>query len=172
MQNLEKFTFRLYSKDCSLTAINDAWRQMFCQKLMSLERIPPTRAALFQHVKRTLLVSVFIWGKCLNREINLPSPKEYGWEWNDRLQIWMPLWTTLQDVSSACSMLLHCSCRKACKGNCKCFKHSLRCTPLCRCEGGCSNTLESWTVKSLIFSFVTRFIHPYKEMRKFIFIQQ
>ena len=91
----------------------------------------------------TLLVSAFIWGKCLNRKINLPSPDDYGWEWNDRLQLWMPFWTTLKDVSSACSMLLHCSCKKACRGNCKCFKHSLRCTPLCRCEGGCSNTLES-----------------------------
>ena len=82
-------------------------------------------------------------GKCLNRKINLPSPDDYGWEWNDRPQLWMPFWTTLKDVSSACSMLLHCSCKKACRGNCKCFKHSLRCTPLCRCEGGCSNTLES-----------------------------
>ena len=87
MQNLEKFTFRLYSKDCSLTAINDARRQMFCQKLMSLERIPPTRAALVQHVKWTPLVSAFIWGICLNREINLPSPKKNGWDWNDQLQI-------------------------------------------------------------------------------------
>ena len=140
MQILEKFTVRLYSKDSSINTINDARRHMFTQKLMSLERIPPTQAALFQHVKRTLLVSSFIWGKCLNREINLPSPNEYGWEWNERLKIWMPFWTTLKDVSSACSMLLHCSCLKACKGNCKCFKNSLRCTPLCRCEGGCLNT--------------------------------
>ena len=143
MQILEKFTVRLYSKDSSINTINDARRHMFTQKLMSLERIPPTQAALFQHVKRTLLVSSFIWGKCLNREINLSCPNEYGWELNERLKIWMPFWTTLKDVSSACSMLLHCSCLKACKGNCKCFKNSLRCTPLCRCEGGCLNTLES-----------------------------
>ena len=50
---------------------------------MSLERIPPTRAALVPLVKWTHLVSAFIWGKCLN----LLSPKEYGWDWNDQLQI-------------------------------------------------------------------------------------
>ena len=107
---------------------------------MSLKRIRPTHAALFQHVKITLLVSSFIWGNCRQREINLPSPAEYGWEWNERLKIWSPFWTTLDDASSACAMLLHCSCTKACSGNCKCFKNSMRCTPLCRCEGGCCNS--------------------------------
>ena len=68
---------------------------------MSLERIRPTHAALFQYVKITLLVSSFIWGKCRQREINLQSPAEYGWEWNERLKTWLPFLTNLDDASYA-----------------------------------------------------------------------
>ena len=104
MQTLEKFTVLLYRKDCFLTTIKGARRQMLTQKLMSLERILPTRAALVQHVKRTLLVSALIWGKCFSRAINLPSPEE-----SSNLDA---TYDNTTGCSSACSMFLNALAKK------------------------------------------------------------
>ena len=139
MQNIEAFTVKLYCKNTECKSVNAARRHMFTHSLQSLDRIPPTKAALYQHVKRSLLVSAYIWHCSLNRELNLPDPKLNGWEWNDRLKIWVPYWTCLGDASTACALMLHCGCTKSCKGNCKCFKSAMRRTPLCKCEGGCCN---------------------------------
>ena len=35
---------------------------------------------------------------------------------------WLPFWTTLEDSSKACSILLKCCCDKSCRGNCKCSR--------------------------------------------------
>ena len=42
---------------------------------------PSTKAALYQHVKRAVFVSVFIWHGALARELRLPAPADYGCEW-------------------------------------------------------------------------------------------
>ena len=141
MQSIEQFTVRMYSKNCSSVTVNAARRLMFTHNLRSLESIPPTKAALYQHVKRTILVSSFIWHRALEKQLCQPDPAQYGWEWNGRLKTWVPYWTDLGDASAACALLLHCTCTKACKG-CKCCKAGLRCTPLCKCQGGCCNNLE------------------------------
>ena len=139
MENIEAFTVQMYNKNSDCKSVNAARRHLFTHSLQSLERIPPTKAALYQHTKRALLVSAHIWHCCLNRKLNLPDPKMHGWEWHSRLEIWVPYWTSLGDASTACALLLHCGCTKSCKGNCKCFKSAMRCTPLCKCEGGCCN---------------------------------
>ena len=64
---------------------------------------------------------------------------DWGWEWNTRTNHWVPFWTDLVDVSHACSLLLHCGCVVACRGSCKCHRTGLRCSTLCKCEGGCTN---------------------------------
>ena len=64
---------------------------------------------------------------------------DYDWCWNDRLQVWMPHWTDLPDVSNGCAALGSCGCKKSCSGKCKCCNVPQRCTSLCKCEGMCSN---------------------------------
>ncbi|MES9879344.1 MAG: hypothetical protein ABW185_00490 [Sedimenticola sp.] len=142
MQCIEQLTVLMYSKNSSSVTVNEARRLMFTHSLRSLESIPPTKAALYQHVKRTILVSAFVWHRALEKQLCLPDPAQYGWEWNGRTKTWVPYWTDLGDASAACALMLHCSCVKACKGNCKCFKAGLRCTPLCKCQGGCCNNTE------------------------------
>ena len=137
MQLLERFNVLMYSKTCNAETVNEARQSLFTHNLKSLENIPPTKAALFQHIKRVILVTSFIWHKALNRLLSLPNFDRYGWEWNERTKLWVPYWTTLDDVSSACALMLNCSCTRSCSGNCKCSKAGLRCTPLCKCEGGC-----------------------------------
>ena len=140
MAALEKWTVMMYSKSCNKLTVNEARQSMFTHNLKSLDNIPPTQAALYQHVKRTLLVAAYMWHVAFRKMLNMPHPGLYGWEWNDRVQQWVPFWTVLEDASKACSMLLHCGCQKSCTGNCKCSKAGKRCTPLCKCEAGCTRS--------------------------------
>ena len=138
MAVIEKFTVLMYNKTSSKSTVNEARQFLFTHKLKSLESIPPTKAALFQHTKRAVLVSSFIWHRANQRILSIPDPSVYGWEWNDRLLAWVPYWTDLDDASSACALMLHCGCKKSCSKKCKCAQAGLRCTPLCNCEAGCT----------------------------------
>ena len=140
MERLEKWTVMMYIKKCSKTSVNEARQSMFTHNLRSLENIPPTQAALLQHTKRTVLVAAYMWHLAFRKLLNIPDPGLYGWQWNDRVIQWVPYWTDLEDASVACSMLLHCGCQKSCTGNCKCSQAGLRCTPLCKCEAGCTRS--------------------------------
>ena len=140
MEALEKWTVMMYSKSCTHFTVNEARQSMFTHNLKSLDNIPPTQAALYQHAKRTLLVAGYTWRVAFRKMLNMPDPGLHGWEWNERLQQWVPYWTHLEDASKACAMLLHCGCKKSCTGNCKCSKAGLRCTPLCKCEAGCTRS--------------------------------
>ena len=149
MHRIERLTVQIYNKNLSCTIVNEARQMLFTHYPRNPECIPPTKAALYQHVKRA--VFVFIWHGALARELGLPAPA--GWEWKTRTEVWVPQWTHLEDASIACSLLLHCSSNKACKVMCKCYKGGLRCTTLCKCQGGCCNNQEwyRWSVIHIIF---------------------
>ena len=139
MQRLERWTVLMYSKNCDAHFVNEARKLMFTHGLKSLDSIPPTQHALFQHAKRALLTAAFVWKQSLTKTPTVPKYSEWGWEWNTRTKQWVPYWTDLADVSHACSLLLHCGCVVACKGNCKCHRAGLHCSTLCKCEGGCTS---------------------------------
>lgn len=137
MTSLERFVVIMYAKNCSANSVNIARKLMFTQSLKSLESIPPTKNASFQHVK-PLYITV-IWTQALCKSPPIPSPGDWGWEWNFRTNVWMPLWTDLPDASQGCSLMVHCGCSVSCRGNCKCFRSRKRCSVLCKCEGGCTH---------------------------------
>ena len=112
MPVLEKWTVMMYSKTCNKVTVNEARQSMFTHNLKSLENIPPTKGALYQHIKRTILVTAYIWHVAFRKMLETPPPGSYGWEWNERLKQWAPYWTELDDASKACSILLHCGCKK------------------------------------------------------------
>ena len=116
----------------------------------------PLKLLIYQYVKRGVFVCVFIWHLALARELRLPAPAAYGWEFT-RTEAWVHYWTHLENASIACSLLLHCPCSKAYKGRCKCCKGWLRCTPLCKCQGGCCNNQEwnRWSVFHINKDFET-----------------
>ena len=65
---------------------------------------------------------------------NLPSPNDWGW--NKKVEGgWEARWTTLPEASEACRELIHCKCKKGCRGRCKCQKAAVQCTALCNCGG-------------------------------------
>ena len=61
MQRMERFVVLMYSKGCGAAGVNEATLRLFTSGTKSLESIPPTQAALFQHVKRAILQSSFYW---------------------------------------------------------------------------------------------------------------
>ena len=142
MQRIERFVVLMYSKTCGLATVDDARCHLFSTGSRSLENIPPTRAALFQHVKRSLLQVSFIWKQSTTCHQTIPVFHQWGWEHDEHSQVWLPVWTTLPDASKACALLLHCACTKGCRQNCKCCRADLHCTTLCKCKGGCLNNSE------------------------------
>ena len=98
IRHLERWTVLMYSKNCIAELVNDAGKLMFSHSLRSLDSIPPTKNALFQHIKRALLVAAFIWKQSLSKTPEIPKPSERGREWNTRTKEWVPYWTDLSDV--------------------------------------------------------------------------
>ena len=59
-----------------------ARHRLFTTGSRSLEQMPPTRAALFQHVKHYSILNISEWGY-----------------YKDTTSTWQPLWTTLSNIS-------------------------------------------------------------------------
>ena len=53
MALIERFVVLMYTKTSEIDEVNEARKQIFTLKSRSLENIPPTLAALVQHIKRT-----------------------------------------------------------------------------------------------------------------------
>ena len=49
---LERFVVVMYSRTCPHQTVNEARQVLFAQGNKSIENIPPTQAALAQHIKR------------------------------------------------------------------------------------------------------------------------
>lgn len=137
MEEIERYVVLLYSRTSSASSVNEARKVLFAQSSRTIKNIPPTQAALRQHVKRAAYQAGYVWGQCLLAEQVLPSPAEWGWKLDTDGDRWVPVWSTLPEVSKSCAELIHCGCRKSCTGPCRCFKANLPCTGLCVCGGHC-----------------------------------
>lgn len=142
LKELERYVVLLYSRTSQLTDVNEARKHLFSYCNRNLENIPPSRAALLQHVKRAAYQAGYVWGQTLEANPTLPSPSEWGWKL-DSERIWVPLWSTLPEASKGCRELITCACKKRCTGRCQCAKASLPCTQLCFCGGQCADKANS-----------------------------
>ena len=66
-QVLEKYVVLLYDKTCQLTKVNEARQHLFARRSRALENIPPTQAALKQHILRTAYQARHVWGQSLQK---------------------------------------------------------------------------------------------------------
>ena len=78
LEVIERFVVLMYSRTSDLSRVNDARKQLFAQKSRSLENIPPTQAALVQHLKRAFY-QCNCWNMCLSADPQLPDPSDWGW---------------------------------------------------------------------------------------------
>ena len=135
MHVIERFVILLYDRTSKCKHVNKARKKLFAKK-SSVQNIPPTYAALEQHVKRSALQGGHVWGQALVPEPALPPPTDWGWHRSDDGP-YTPLWTTLPEASNTCYELVSCGCKKGYRNRCKYKKASLQCTGLCFCEGEC-----------------------------------
>ena len=124
-----------------LEKVNETRLQLFSSGKKSLEYLPPTQTALYQHICRAVL-QVTIWSQATSIHMEIPDFQEWGWH-KESSGMWLLYWTALQDSSKACCILLQCGCMQSCTRKCKCSRGRVRCTVLCKCEGGCVNNEDA-----------------------------
>ena len=96
---IERFTILLYDRTCSLNKANEVRQVLFASKARSLENIPPTQAALFEHIKRAVFQGAYVWGQALLKQPTLPSPSLWGW--NLENSDWVHYWTSLPQAKDS-----------------------------------------------------------------------
>ena len=52
LEKTERLIVVIYSRKCSASGLNEARKELFAQCSRTMEDIPPTKAALLQHVRR------------------------------------------------------------------------------------------------------------------------
>ena len=57
---IESFVISLYSVSSTLTDVNKARQQIFAQSSRTFEYLPPTKAALVEHIKRTTHLAGYV----------------------------------------------------------------------------------------------------------------
>ena len=96
--------------------MDEAQKKLFSQKVRPMDDLPPTRAALVEHAKRTANQAGHVWTQMSVAVPKLPSPRKWGWlETNSGW--WEVKWTALPDVSHAGleQLLLRCGRKKGCR---------------------------------------------------------
>ena len=136
MDAIEQFVVLMYEKNSGMTGVNEARQRLYSQSCRLIENIPPTADALHQHILRAVYQAGVIWGNALHPVLNLPTPRDWGWQ-EDGNGRWIPKWTTLPQAEDSCYELIRCGCKKGCKTRCKCKSSGYECTGLCYCAGEC-----------------------------------
>ena len=112
---LERYTVVIYDKTSHSGSINEARRELFCQKNKTMEHIQPTQDSLLQHAKRVAYQSG-IWATCELAHQPTPSPEGCGWTLDGDSHVRRPVWSTLSMVSKACLQLGKCDCCRSASG--------------------------------------------------------
>lgn len=133
--SLEYFTILLYDRTATCSSINEVRKLLFTHKGRQMSSLPPTKAALRQHIRRAVLQGGHVWANTTVPYRQIPSPADWGWTCPEQ---WTPLWTHLPEATVSCPELLKCACRSRCR-DCKCVKALLKCTAYCTCKRDCDN---------------------------------
>jgi hypothetical protein len=87
---LERFTVILYDKASNVEHVNEARKELFCQKSKTMEKLPQTRDALLQHSKR-VAYQAGVWCTSVHSEQHAPNPEGWGWTVNEDSVSWVPV---------------------------------------------------------------------------------
>ncbi len=133
----------MYDRTSMSESVDECRKHLFTKKGRTIDALPPTSAALYQHIKRAVYQGGHCWGQAAVKEAILPDPKDWGWQTGPN-RVWEPLWTVLPEASKACCQLVKCGCNVelGCHGNCKCHGLDLKCTTLCKCSGDCEQDIS------------------------------
>jgi hypothetical protein len=93
---LEEFVLIMYDRSSSTNKVKDARIDLFARKHRPYNGIPPSRAALVEHIKRSVLQAGYTWGQSLCKSPTLPSHSRWGWEKDSG--VWVPHWTCAVNI--------------------------------------------------------------------------
>jgi hypothetical protein len=116
---LERYVVLLYDNECVGLSLSQTRKVLFTSKSRSLEHMPPTFAALQQHILRAAFQSGHLWGQALKSNPVVPNVQEWGWCKNQQGEL-VPNWSNLPPVSDVCRELVKCGCRSGCSFRCSC----------------------------------------------------
>ena len=138
VRDAERFFCRLYNLQNVDTV--DKARPLLFVRSYTPEKLPPTRDALYCHIKRSHYQAA-VWRQAHVKIPELPAPESMGWAVQDGGLV--PVLMTLPAVPKSCIELVSCGCATRCRTmRCKCRKLKLPCTAQCKCkddEEGCLN---------------------------------
>lgn len=73
---IKRFVVLMYDRVSEASTVNEARKQLFTQKSRAIENLPPTKAVLVQHIKRTCY-QAFTWSQALEKTPDLPEPTDW-----------------------------------------------------------------------------------------------
>lgn len=132
---IQRFVILTDDRGSTDTDVYTARLHLFSKLERQMESIPPSQAALLQHVKRATYQGGHIWGQMSQPAPQLPNPSDWGWQFENGQ--WLPHWTDLPPASDTCRELVKCGCKMGCKKRRKCVSEGLNCTARCACDGKC-----------------------------------
>ena len=75
---IERFVALMYKRSPNCDKVNELRREMFVKDGRDIETIPPTTAALKEHVSRAVFIAGYTWFQSLVPCPEIPPPQEYG----------------------------------------------------------------------------------------------
>ena len=133
----EQFVIKLYSPSSAAVNVNALRAEMF-HKVTDLEKLPPTKDALAQHLLRSQYQSM-VWCCAHIALPDIPSLEGYGWKYEKyRMQ---PILMTCEPMPTSCPELSTCKCisSKCSSSRCSCVKSMIGCSLGCQCTMTCLN---------------------------------
>ena len=106
----------MYDRTSTCTDSDKARRKLFARK-NNVQLIPPTKAALEEHVKRAVYQGGHVLGQILLPAPELPPPTNWGWSMTGGQ--YTPYWTRLPEAADNCIELVSCKCQKGSVRRCK-----------------------------------------------------
>ncbi len=100
-----------------------------------LRKLPPSREALLQHVKRSCYQAGYLWQECQS-DLQLPEPNEWGWGF-DVKQGFIPCWLSVLSSVDLEKFITTCSCKTGKCERCKCATADMACIRMCGCNRKC-----------------------------------
>ena len=128
LQDAESFFCKIYGAN-NADDIDEVRASMFVRG-MTIERLPPTRDALYLHIRRSHYQTL-VWRQAHLQYPILPQPEIMGWKMEGHYLV--PKLTSLPPVPDACQELITCTCTTGCKtARCGCKPNP--CTASCKCR--------------------------------------